>query len=249
MARILLVDDETAIRHLVSSALAHFGHECVSALDAAAARDLLKTQSFELVIADVNMPGENGLDFIAHVTEAYPDMATLILSVLDDPAVAQKALDIGVYGYVIKPFDIFALRISVECALRRRELEIANRRYREDLERLMEQKTQELHRYQEDYAALVKNLPCVVSTGLKDWSLVFVSEQIREVTGYDSEVFLSGQKRWNECIVPEDLPILSQAIQEAIPRNGAFIRQYRIVDAHGRIRWIEDRGRVVLMPD
>ncbi len=249
MARILVVDDEGAIRHLVSAALSGFGHECETAPDAAAARSLLENGSFDLIISDVNMPGESGLDFVEHVLRTHPDTATLILSVLDDPRIVQRALDIGVYGYVVKPFDVSALRIDVGAALRRRDLEIANRRYREDLETLIEEKARQLRRQQEDYAALVKNLPCVVYKGLKDWSITFVSEQIREITGYPPEVFLSGRKRWDECIVPEDMPSARATLREALGRDGAFIREYRIVDAQGSIRWIQDRGRILFAPD
>ncbi|ROR03269.1 hybrid sensor histidine kinase/response regulator [Desulfosoma caldarium] len=249
MARILVVDDEAAIRELVQGALKSFGYQCETAPNAAAARALLKAQDFDLVISDVIMPGENGLDLIAHVVETYPDTGTLILSALDDPALTQKALDLGIYGYVVKPFDMTSLRIHVACALKQREVQMANRRYREDLERLAEQRTRELHRQQQDYAALVTNLPCVVYTGFTDWSVAFVSEKVRDVTGYEPEVFLSGQKRWSECIVPEDLPTLSEPLKKAMARDGTFIREYRIVDAHGQIRWIQDRGRVILSPE
>ncbi len=249
MARILVVDDESAIRHLVSAALSGFGHECETAPDAAAARTLLQKNAYDLIIADVNMPGESGLDFLDHVIQTRPDTATLILSVLDDPRITQRALDIGVYGYVVKPFEVSGLCINVEAALRRRELETANRRYRQDLEQLLEQKTLALHRHQQDYEALVKNLPCVVYTGLPDWTVTFVSDRVREVTGYAPEVFLSGRKRWNECILPDDMPNAVAALKEAKGRDGAFIREYRIVDTQGRVRWIQDRGRIVFAPD
>lgn len=249
MARILVVDDEAAIRHLVCAALTSFGHECISAPDAAAGRALLKEKTFDLVLSDLNMPGEWGMDFIAFVVQEYPDTATLILSVLDDPAVFHKAFDVGVYGYIIKPFDIAALRIDVEGALRRRELEIAHRRYREDLEKLVERRTRQLQQQQQDYAALVENLPCVVYKGLKDWTIVYVSKQIRDVTGYPPEVFLSGQKRWIECIVPDDIPNVITTVKEALSRDGAYIREYRIIDASGQTRWIQDRGRVVFTSD
>lgn len=249
MARILIVDDESAIRQLVSAALTGFGHHCQTAPNVAAARALLEEMSFDLIISDVNMPGESGLDFLDHVVRTRPHTATLILSVLDDPRITQRAWDIGVYGYVVKPFEISALRIDVESALRRRELEMANSRYLQELEQLVEERTRELRRQKEDYAALVKNLPCVVYTGLKDWTVVFVSDQIKDISGYPPEVFLSGRKRWNECIVPEDMPSVTATLKEAKNGDGAFIREYRIVDAQGRLRWIQDRGRILLAPD
>uniref|UniRef100_A0A832A661 histidine kinase n=1 Tax=Desulfacinum infernum TaxID=35837 RepID=A0A832A661_9BACT len=245
MARILIVDDEKAIRQLVSAALHDFGHQCADAADAAAARVLLEEHPFDLVISDVNMPEESGLDFIAHVIQTYPDTATLILSVLDTPAVTQRAIDLGIYGYVVKPFDFASLRIAVDGALKRRALEIANRRYRQNLEQLVEERTRQLRAQQRDYEILLKTLPCIVYTGRKDWSVCFLSDQFEAVTGYPREVFLSGKKRWNECILPEDFSAAVEAVKKAMTNDGAFLREYRIRDGQGRVRWIQDRGRIV----
>ncbi|SHG18254.1 PAS domain S-box-containing protein [Desulfacinum infernum DSM 9756] len=249
MRRILIVDDEAPVRALVAKAMEKVGYECTAAASAEQARKILETETFDLVMSDVNMPGESGLDFIQYVVRAHPDTATLLVSVMDDPAVARRALDLGVYGYIVKPFDLTAIQIDVESALRRRDLEVANRRYREDLEALVAERTRELLRQKEEYALLVKTLPCVVYVGNPDWTVTFVSERVMDITGYPPEAFLSGGKRWHEMILEEDLPLLRAAVKKALKEEGAFVREYRIQDAKGRERWIQDRGQIVRKPD
>ena len=144
MTRILIVDDEKPIRHMLGEMLGMAGYECALAADASEARDLLKKQGFELIICDINMPGESGLDFIRYSVGEFPDTAAVMVSALDDPMVAETALEIGVFDYIIKPFDLNAVVISVANALRRRQLEIDNRHYRESLEMMVTERTAEL---------------------------------------------------------------------------------------------------------
>ncbi|NQT10732.1 MAG: response regulator, partial [Desulfobacteraceae bacterium] len=63
MANILVVDDEESVRHLLSRMLLRGGYECTLAADAAEARKFIKDRNFELILCDVTMPGESGIDF------------------------------------------------------------------------------------------------------------------------------------------------------------------------------------------
>ena len=105
MANILVVDDEESVRRLLSNILARGEYECTLAADAAEARKFIKDRNFNLILCDVTMPGESGIDFIQHVAAKYPDTAIMMMTAVDNPAVAETALKIGVYGYMIKPFN------------------------------------------------------------------------------------------------------------------------------------------------
>ncbi len=144
MADILVVDDEEPVRHLLRRMLLRSGYECTLAADAAEARKFIKDQKFELILCDVNMPGESGIDFIRYVAAEYPDTATMMVTAVDDPEIAETALEVGIYGYIIKPFNANEVIINVRNSLRRRELEIASRAYRRDLEHEVEERTAEL---------------------------------------------------------------------------------------------------------
>jgi len=142
MTRILIVDDEKPIRDMLYRLLEMTGYICTTAPDAIKARDILSKQDFELVLCDVNMPGESGMDLIKFISSAYPDTAIIMVTGQDNPELAESAMDIGVYGYVIKPFKTNQLKINISNALRRRNLEINNRLYIMDMEKIIDERTE-----------------------------------------------------------------------------------------------------------
>ena len=80
------------------------------------------------------MPGESGIDFTREVLAHYPETAVVMVTGMDDRRYADIAIELGAYGYVLKPFKPNELIINVGNALRRRTLEIENRIHRELLE-------------------------------------------------------------------------------------------------------------------
>jgi len=142
--RILVVDDTEQTRNLVSRVLERYGHACVGAGNGAAARAQLAAEPFDLVLCDVKMPGESGFDLAEHVLRAYPTTAVVMVTGVDDTESALRALELGAYGYVIKPFSINEILISVVNALRRRTLELNARSNLNELENAVGSRTQEL---------------------------------------------------------------------------------------------------------
>ena len=128
MSRVLVVDDDPQVCSLVTTMLERNGYTCVPASSAGEARRRLEHDWFHLVLSDVTMPGESGIDLARHVAAAYPDTAVLIMSAIDDPSCADDAVDIGVHGYLVKPFNLSQLLIDVSSALRKRDLEQERRR-------------------------------------------------------------------------------------------------------------------------
>jgi putative two-component system response regulator len=142
--KILLVDDEQPIRDIVRRLLARAGYVCAAVESGAAATELLAAEPFALLLADLQMPGESGLELISRVRHDYPDTATIMVTGVDDPALAEAALKLGAFGYIVKPFSPTELSIQVMNALVRRDLEIARRLERERLEQTVEARTLEL---------------------------------------------------------------------------------------------------------
>jgi PAS domain S-box-containing protein len=145
-ARILIVDDEPSIRGLLKQLLEKNGYVCTLASDAAQARAYLGNQEFDLLLCDIRMPGESGLNLIRCVRKSYQDTGILMVTCVDDTQKAATALEVGVYGYVIKPFAPSQILISTANALRRRELEINERSYRDNLEKTVQERTLSLGR-------------------------------------------------------------------------------------------------------
>jgi len=149
--RVLIVDDEEPVREMIARMVAMGGAcECQTAADAAEARMLLARHGFSMVICDVNMPGESGTDLTRWIREHHPDVAVLMATGIDDPELAQSVLEIGAYGYLVKPFKRHEVQINVANALGRRRLELENRDHRALLEQRVEERTLELRRSREE---------------------------------------------------------------------------------------------------
>lgn len=142
--KILIVDDEAPIRRILSRVLREQGYECQVAANALEAKDKLAGEKFDLLLCDVRMPGESGLELVEEVMPNFPDMAVVFISGADDPKVARMALDKGAYGYILKPFKLNEVIIQVANALRRRELEALQKIHLRELERKVDERTQEL---------------------------------------------------------------------------------------------------------
>jgi putative two-component system response regulator len=149
VSRILIVDDEEQVRRMLNRMLNREGYTCTLCADAAEARKCLETQAIDLVLCDVNMPGESGVSLAQYIDSAYEDMAVIMVTGVDDPQVADSAIEAGIYGYIVKPLDVNEVVINIRNSLRRRELEIANRTYRRDLEQMVEERTASLQRAME----------------------------------------------------------------------------------------------------
>lgn len=145
-ANIQIVDDEAPVRNLIKKILEQKGYSCTLAADAKEARDQLKKKKFELVLCDLSMPGESGLDFLRDALPNHKEMAAIMVTAEESLLVAETTIMAGVYDYIIKPFDRSGLLISVANALRRRELEITNRAYQEKLELMVSERTAKLRK-------------------------------------------------------------------------------------------------------
>jgi PAS domain S-box-containing protein len=132
--RILVTDDHPEMLLLMDRALGD-SYECEFASSFEQAHEKLDTGSFELVICNLESVGSTGLDLAGEIVRDYPGTATVVLMTgEDDPDAARQAFALGVYGYLVEPFWPGQLLITVMSALRRRELEIANRAHSQNLE-------------------------------------------------------------------------------------------------------------------
>lgn len=143
--KILIVDDEPVICELIGRIVKSEKYPYSTAADADNALESLEKDDYGLMICDINMPGKSGIDLLRIVHEKYRDLAVVMATAVDDRSIAIQTLHMGAYGYVIKPFERNELIINIANALRRRELEIENRRHREELESLVAERTEELH--------------------------------------------------------------------------------------------------------
>jgi len=148
--RILIVDDEPLVSDIIAKCLEAEEHDCDIADSAEAALGRLKNREYALVVSDINMPGKSGIELLADIKELYPEVAVIMVTAVDDRKVAIQALQLGAFGYVIKPFDLNEMIISVVNALKRRRLTLESKESETRLEKEVQARTAELrHRESE----------------------------------------------------------------------------------------------------
>ncbi len=142
----LLVDDDPLALQVAVRLLKKEGYACLLAGNAREARARLDDEAFSLVLCDMNMPGESGLDLARHILSYCPGTAVIMVTSVDDLKSAETALEMGAYGYIIKPYKQNELLIGVVNALRRLKLETELLAYQGELERLVGERTATLEK-------------------------------------------------------------------------------------------------------
>ena len=104
--RVLVVDDEATIRDLLSKTLALAEYDVDTAADGTNALDRLRAFSYDLLIADLKMPGMDGLTLIRQAKRIKSDLPVIIITGFSNESSAIEALNLGVAGYLTKPFRV-----------------------------------------------------------------------------------------------------------------------------------------------
>ena len=115
--RIMVVDDEKGICQNVEKILSKNNYEVICALSAAEALERMKTESFDLMISDIVMPGMNGLELLKQVKNEWPKTRALMMTAYASTDTALKAIRLGALDYVSKPFTPDELRTVVQKAM------------------------------------------------------------------------------------------------------------------------------------
>jgi len=131
---ILVVDDESSLRLVLSEVLAEEGYHVTSAGSAEEALKLFEKQRFELVFCDIVMPGMSGIELLQQVKQHYPQTEVIIITSHASLETAITALRTGAYDYLLKPFESLDLIASFAArALAKVRLERENQHLLEEL--------------------------------------------------------------------------------------------------------------------
>jgi DNA-binding NtrC family response regulator len=131
--RILVVDDDAAIRFALTELLGDAGHAIRAAEHAPAALAALEGDPADLVVSDLSMPAMSGLDLLEEVRARFPEALFVLLTAHGDERVAVRALKLGAWDYVPKPFDNDEIMAMVERAREVLALRRENQRLRDEL--------------------------------------------------------------------------------------------------------------------
>ena len=141
---ILIVDDEEAIREVVSTLLESQGYNCALAANGRIATEHLKNHSPDLVLSDMVMPEMDGLKLLDWIRNRDKDIPVIMVTAMHDLSIALDAIRCGAYDYILKPFEKDQLYMSVRRALEHRRLLLENRNYQRNLEKLVAEQTAQI---------------------------------------------------------------------------------------------------------
>ena len=122
-SRILVVDDYLDIRILLERTIRRDGHQVLVAADAESAIDMLASNPVDVVLTDVELPDQNGLELTHTIKQNYPDTEVIVVTGHATMEVVARALRLGAFDYISKPFNDLALvRAAVNRALEKLSL-------------------------------------------------------------------------------------------------------------------------------
>ena len=130
MSTVLVVDDEEHYRRALERILARVGHQVLTARDATEALSIVSGGPVDLVLADVKMPGINGLELVRQIHEFAPDLPCIVITGYGGPEQSVEALRAGAFWFLEKPFDqghLDVVRRLVEHAIELGRLRTENR--------------------------------------------------------------------------------------------------------------------------
>jgi len=141
---ILVVDDEEAIREVVSTMLESKGYHCTAVSNGRAAQEFVRKQTPDLVLSDMIMPEMDGIKLLEWLRNFDPEIPVIMVTAIHDISTALEAIRRGAYDYILKPFEKDQLFHGVGRALQHRRLVIENRNYQVNLEQQVNDKTAQL---------------------------------------------------------------------------------------------------------
>jgi DNA-binding NtrC family response regulator len=195
--RILIVDDEKAMRESLAAWLTKEGYQAVTADSGLMALALLQEGEYDLLLADVKMPGMDGLELLTRVREAFPDLLVIMITAYGSIESAVEAMKKGASDYLLKPFDPEQLILLIEKVFRNKEILEENIILRERL----------AEREQTVFGDLVASSP----------SMLEVFKTIEDIAATDTTILITGETGTGKELV-------ARAIHSRSQRNtGPFI--------------------------
>ncbi len=115
--RILVVDDEEALRTVLSTELSSEGYEVSTAADGNEAIELVKDNNYDLVLLDIKMPSVDGFEVLKYIKGGKPDIKVIMLTGFADLKNAIESKRLGAEDFVSKPYDLVDLLTTIERVL------------------------------------------------------------------------------------------------------------------------------------
>ena len=162
---VLVVDDEEGIRQALDRFLTRLGYRVLQAASGAEALDRQAAEQPQVMLSDIRMPNMTGVELVPKALAQDSDLAVIMLTAIDEPRTAIECMKLGAYDYLIKPVDLDELEMSLQGALRLRQLEVDRRQLEQWLAREVAVRTRDL----EDRTTVAEEIALSALAAARDW--------------------------------------------------------------------------------
>ena len=132
---VLVVDDEAHMRRVLEIMVRQLGHDVLSAADGAQALQTLEREKIDLVLTDLRMPVLDGLGLLKGIVDKGLTVPAIVMTAQGSVSTAVEAMKLGAEDYLLRPFDVEVLEMSIHRVLERGQLRLENNYLREQVER------------------------------------------------------------------------------------------------------------------
>jgi len=209
MGKILIIDDEPAITMALSMSLSADGHDVVSASDGLKGLDILKKEKPDIILADLKMPGIDGLEVLKRAKQMDDDVEVIIITGHGDIDAAIEALKFGASDFLNKPVQDAALEVAIKRANEKLTIKRKLAEHTSDLENMVSVATEEIKRKSIFESELIENShEGIVATDI-DGTIITFNPSAEKIFGYARRDVIAS-------ISPEDIypPALKNAFYE-----------------------------------
>ncbi|MCH7880585.1 MAG: EAL domain-containing protein [Proteobacteria bacterium] len=251
---ILIVDDESTARSILSRHVQKSGYSATAVEDGRKALELIGKRSFELVLLDLKMPGIDGIEVLKTLRQQYSqtELPVIVVSVIEEDQGIASALQWGANDYIQKPIKSAVLAARIEAQIASKQKAKAYQKIKKKLERVIKKRSKELGLVNEtleqerklfDY--LLSSSPAItyLSSVDSNHNCIFISKNIYSILGYQRDEIL-GTNFWDEHIHPEHKTQIILEIERNLS-NGGGNSEYRLLHSDGRYRWMHDKYLVI----
>jgi len=264
---ILVVDDIPDNLHLLTRELTDHGYETRAVLTGEMALTVAQSAAIDLILLDIMLPDMDGYAVCQALKEnsATQDIPVIFVSALDDPFDKVKAFDVGGVDYLSKPVKMVEViaRINTQLSLRHAQQKL--QLFNQNLEALVQQRTQELaqtnqalqaeiqvrQQAEQDlrlsearYRLIANHMGDLVCLHNQDGDFLYISPSVQSLLGYRPDE-LQG-KRLQDFCHPDDLPCLQLHFQESFQRAESITSAYRLRNQAGGYVWIETLAKAIM---
>ncbi len=246
---ILIVDDDQNMRESLRELLAIYDMNCTLAEDGQQALEYLKSDYFDLILLDLEMPKINGFHVMKEIQIHYSEIDVIILSGADSFENARKAWHMGAQDFLKKPYnppELIELIHNIE-EKRRLNSEITAHKLekstRSDVDNTLMELEAIIHNETLTFAhEIINSSPAVALLwkNISDWHIKFVSENVFNILGYTAEDFYTSKVIYKDIIHPDDVEQFIEEIDKVNTSTNLKHKPYRVITKCGVVKWIED---------